>query len=109
MGRENVNTVITSKEAILETSRKLIQENGWAAVNIRSVAQACNISVGSVYNYFDSKSDLIAATVERVCAISSTSLMARPPSNGFQTALNGPMNVCGVGMKYIPVSSPCTP
>ena len=35
-----MNTVITSKEAILETSRKLIQENGWAAVNIRSVAQA---------------------------------------------------------------------
>ena len=34
-----MNTVITSKEAILETSRKLIQENGWAAVHIRSVAQ----------------------------------------------------------------------
>ena len=65
-GVRSVNTVITSKEAILETSRKLIQENGWAGISIRSVAQACNISVGSVYNYFDSKSDLIAATVESV-------------------------------------------
>lgn len=61
-----MNTVITSKEAILETSRKLIQENGWAAISIRSVAQACHISIGSIYNYFDSKSDLIAATVESV-------------------------------------------
>lgn len=61
-----MNTVVTSKEAILETSRRLIQENGWGAISIRSVAQACNISVGSVYNYFDSKSDLIAATVESV-------------------------------------------
>ncbi len=61
-----MNTIITSKEAILETSRKLIQEKGWAAISIRSVAQACNISVGSVYNYFDSKSELIAATVESV-------------------------------------------
>ncbi len=61
-----MNTVITSKEAILETSRRLIQEQGWAAVSIRSVAQACNISIGSIYNYFDGKSDLIAATVESV-------------------------------------------
>lgn len=65
-GGEKLNTVITSKKAILETSRKLIQENGWAAISIRSVAQACKISVGSVYNYFDSKSDLIATTVESV-------------------------------------------
>ena len=63
---KSVNTIVTSKAAILETSRKLIQQNGWAAISIRSVAQACNISVGSVYNYFDSKADLIAATVESV-------------------------------------------
>ena len=61
-----MNTVITSREAILETSRRLIREQGWGAVSIRSVAQACSISIGSVYNYFDGKSDLIAATVESV-------------------------------------------
>lgn len=61
-----MNTIITSKEDILENSRTLIQEQGWTAISIRSVAHACGISVGSVYNYFDSKSDLIAATVESV-------------------------------------------
>ena len=62
----SVNTVVTSKEEILQASRRLIQQQGWAAVSIRSVAQACNISVGSIYHYFDSKSDLAAATVESV-------------------------------------------
>ena len=33
-----MNTVVTSKEEILKKSRELIQENGWASVNIRSVA-----------------------------------------------------------------------
>ncbi len=36
-----MNTVVTSKEDILKTSRKLIQQQGWSAINIRSVAAAC--------------------------------------------------------------------
>ena len=61
-----MNTVVTSKEEILKASRELIRREGWAAVNIRSVAAACGVSVGSIYNYFDSKSDLVGAAVESV-------------------------------------------
>lgn len=61
-----MNTVVTSKEAILKASRNLVQTQGWGAVNIRTVASACGISVGSIYNYFPSKSDLMKATVESV-------------------------------------------
>ena len=61
-----MNTVVTSKEEILETSRELIRTQGWSAVSIRSVAAACGVSVGSIYNYFDSKADLVGATVESV-------------------------------------------
>lgn len=61
-----MNTVVTSKEDILKTSRKLIQQQGWSAVNIRSVAAACGVSVGSIYNYFDSKAELVSTTVESV-------------------------------------------
>lgn len=61
-----MNTVVTSKEEILKTSRELIQQAGWSAVNIRSVAAACGVSVGSIYNYFDSKAALMGATVESV-------------------------------------------
>ena len=61
-----MNHIITSREEILHISRNLIKEKGWAAVNIRSVASACNVSVGSIYNYFHSKSDLVGATIESV-------------------------------------------
>ncbi len=61
-----LNTIVTSKEAILKVSRELIQEQGWAAMNIRTLAKECHISVGSIYNYFGSKSDLIVAIVESV-------------------------------------------
>ena len=59
-----MNPMATSKENILQISRKLIQQNGWAGVNIRSVAAACGVSVGCIYNYFESKTDLLSATVE---------------------------------------------
>lgn len=61
-----MNTVVTSRDEILKASRELIQKNGWSAVNIRSVAAACGVSVGSIYNYFDSKAVLMGATVESV-------------------------------------------
>lgn len=61
-----MNTVVTSQEEILKTSRDLIREQGWSAVSIRSVAAACGVSVGSIYNYFDSKAALVGATVESV-------------------------------------------
>lgn len=61
-----MNTVVTSREDILKTSRELIQQQGWSAINIRSVAGTCGVSVGSIYNYFDSKAALVCATVESI-------------------------------------------
>lgn len=61
-----MNTIVTSKEEILKISRDMIQQQGWSAVNIRSVAAACGVSVGSIYNYFDSKAELMGAVVESV-------------------------------------------
>lgn len=61
-----MNTLVTSKEEILKASRELIRHQGWSAVNIRAVAAACGVSVGAIYNYFDSKSELVGATVESI-------------------------------------------
>lgn len=61
-----MNTVVISKEAILSVSRELIRTQGWESINMRTVAKECNISIGSIYNYFHSKSDLVASTVESV-------------------------------------------
>ncbi len=59
-----INTIVTSKEAILAASRELASKEGLQSLNMRTVAKKCNVSVGSVYNYFPSKGDLIAETVQ---------------------------------------------
>lgn len=61
-----MNNVVTSKEEILKISRDLIKHDGWKAISIRSVATACNVSIGSIYNYFESKSALVESTVESI-------------------------------------------
>ncbi|MEF9941119.1 MAG: TetR/AcrR family transcriptional regulator [Lachnospiraceae bacterium] len=61
-----INKIVTSKEAILKTCRELVAKQGLQSLDMRSVAKKCNVSVGSVYNYFPSKADLIAATIQDV-------------------------------------------
>lgn len=61
-----MNMVVTSKEAILSACRKLVAEQGLAAVNMRAVAQECGVALGSLYNYFASKEDLVTQTIESV-------------------------------------------
>ncbi|MFR6022791.1 MAG: TetR/AcrR family transcriptional regulator [Oscillospiraceae bacterium] len=61
-----MNNTVTSKEDILAASREIISREGLPAVSIRSVAAACGVSVGSIYNYFDSKAELVGAAVESV-------------------------------------------
>ena len=61
-----MNAMVTSKEEILTAGRELIRREGWNAVNIRSIAAACGVSVGSIYNYFPSKAVLMTAVVESI-------------------------------------------
>lgn len=63
---EFVNHLATSKEDILAASRELIKENGWTAVSIRAVASKCAVSAGTIYNYYESKSDLLGDTIESI-------------------------------------------
>ncbi len=48
------------KERLLNEAKKQIAENGYAKTTIRSVAIACELGTGTVYNYFKSKDHLIA-------------------------------------------------
>ena len=61
-----MRSVVISREVILTASRTMLREKGWAAINMRSVAAQCGVAVGSLYNYFSSKTELVAATVESV-------------------------------------------
>lgn len=61
-----MNKLITSQEAILCVGKEIVLEKGLQGLNIRDVARRCGVSVGSIYNYFPTKSDLIVATIESV-------------------------------------------
>lgn len=45
---------------LIEEAKKQIEEAGYGAMTIRSVAKACGVGVGTVYNYFASKEELVA-------------------------------------------------
>lgn len=51
------------REQLLAEAKKQILERGYANTTIRSVAGACGLGVGTVYNYFKSKEMLIATFV----------------------------------------------
>ena len=61
-----MNHLATSKEDILAASRELIKENGWTAVSIRAVASRCSVSAGTIYNYYESKAELLGDTIESI-------------------------------------------
>ena len=51
------------REQLLEETKKQILDRGYANTTIRSVAKACGVGVGTVYNYFESKEMLVASFV----------------------------------------------
>ena len=52
-----------AREQLLAEAKKQVLACGYAATTVRSVASACGLGVGTVYNYFESKEMLIASFV----------------------------------------------
>lgn len=66
---ENIVRRLAEREqAILAAARDLAAERGMGAVQIAAVAERACIAAGTVYRYFPSKADLIAALVQAVVA-----------------------------------------
>ncbi|MEA4986698.1 MAG: TetR/AcrR family transcriptional regulator [Anaerovorax sp.] len=79
-----MNHTVTSKQSLLKVAKDITYSEGLNHLNIRRVALACNISIGAVYNYFPSKSDLVFALVEDFwSSIISESLFKNTTHIGF--------------------------
>lgn len=54
--------IIENLEArLIAEAKRQISQDGYGSMTIRSVAKACGVGVGTVYNYFSSKDDMTAA------------------------------------------------
>lgn len=58
-----MNTVVTSREEILRAAGEMVKVGKGDGVSMRGIARECGIAVGSIYNYFPTKNDLMIAVV----------------------------------------------
>ncbi len=80
---------------ILQAATDLFRQGGYAAARIEDIAAAAEVSVGTFYNYFDTKGDVLLAIVtlevEEVLSAGQT-LLANPPpdvATALQTLIDG--------------------
>lgn len=59
-----MNHRVTSKDIILEKALFIAKKEGVDKLSIRKLATACDIAVGSVYNYYPDKEALVTAIAE---------------------------------------------
>lgn len=84
-----------AREQIIDEARKQLFSRGYAGTTIRSVAKACGIGVGTVYNYFPSKDLMLSAFMLEDWHTSMASLRSLSPGDfdsfftGINSALSG--------------------
>lgn len=59
-----MNKAATSKEELLETAREIAYREGIGKLSIRRLASESGVAIGTVYNYYPSKGDLITGVME---------------------------------------------
>ncbi len=72
---------------ILDASRRLLEERGYYGVGVEEVAREAGISRRTVYSHFDSKVDLLVATVHHLDETVGTPEILRQ-ANEAETALD---------------------
>ena len=74
-------------QRILKAARLLFDRNGYGATAMEEVADQAGLAVGTIYNYFPSKNDLLVAIMkreaERLSAIAGQ-ILARPDPQPFK-------------------------
>lgn len=52
-----------TRDVIMRESRRLLLESGYENFNLRQLAKACQIGIGTFYSYYENKDELITAIV----------------------------------------------
>lgn len=62
---KNIEAASRRKEQILSSASRMFAANGYAETNLDNLAAELDLSKGTIYRYFNSKSELFFATVDR--------------------------------------------
>lgn len=80
------NKPTITREAILDAAYARAKEDGVAALGVRTIANDCQVSVGTIYNYFPDKAELVTEVVGRFWRTAieraNASLRASAPAAG---------------------------
>ena len=91
-----------SRESILKESRDLVSKEGLKALSIRKLSKNCGVAVGTVYNYFSSKDDLMISTIESVWEDIFRIDDLENESNDFLNYIENIFNHLAYGIKKYP-------
>jgi len=67
------------RSRVLEAALQLASEGGYDAVQMRDVAATAQVALGTIYRYFRSKDELLAAALVEWASAIERQLSARPP------------------------------
>ena len=81
MGTINVKKHEAKKTHIMMKCFECYAEHGLSSVGIKGLAEACGISSGNLYSYFENLDDLIIQSTEYCMSKVEDEFMAKPPSN----------------------------
>jgi AcrR family transcriptional regulator len=63
---------VAADEAILEATRNVLAEDGWAALTVEGVAARAGVAKTTVYRRFSSRADLAVAAVAQLVSVART-------------------------------------
>lgn len=69
------------RQRIVQTAAALALRGGVEAMQMRSVAERAGVALGTLYRYFPSKMDLVAAVVTEELDVLESSIVRRPPTS----------------------------
>ena len=81
MPRVSAEHLAARRQQILDAARRRFVREGFHATSMQQVIAEAGLSVGAVYRYFPSKSDLIAAIAQQMAdgiAVQLTTIASRP-------------------------------
>ena len=61
-----MNNTATSKDEIMKVCLRIAANDGLKSLNMRSVSDGCHVALGTLYNYFGSKDELLIETIGSV-------------------------------------------